>query len=126
MSILSTCTSKMGRFMRTIRRYLSLLLPLIALLVGIESIILVTRALNYYEDLVGKNYAIVLVSQKELDLKDIKAQIPETTALLELESTSILQRYYQKFSKLCCGKSKKFPAIFLLTKTKFFPQSKQD
>lgn len=83
--------------MRIIRQYLSLLIPLVALLIGIESIILTFRALSYYEDLVGRNYAIVLVSNKELHLSDIKKDIKETQSLIELESTSILEDIARNF-----------------------------
>ena len=111
--------------MRIIRRYLSLLIPLIALLVGIESILVVTRALNYYEDLVGKNYAIVLVSQKELKFEDIKVQIPETTSLLELESNSILDDITKNFQSSARANLKNSLPFFYSLKLSAFPnQSK--
>ncbi|MGX3011998.1 cell division protein FtsX [Helicobacter sp. 23-1044] len=83
--------------MRIFRQYLSLLIPLIALLIGIESIILASRALNYYEHLVGKNYAIVIVSNKELKLSDIKSRINEAHSLFALESQSILEDITKNF-----------------------------
>ena len=102
-----------------------MLIPLIALLVGIESIILVTRALSYYEDLVGKNYAIVLVSQKELKFADIKAQIPETTSLLELESNSILEDITKNFQGSARANLKNSLPFFYSLKLSAFPnQSK--
>lgn len=111
--------------MRTIRRYLSLLMPLIALLIGIESILVVSRALSYYEDLVGKNYAIVLVSQKELKFDDIKAQVPETISLLELESESILQDITKNFRDSAMANLKNSLPFFYSLKLSQFPnQSK--
>ena len=111
--------------MRTLRRYLSLLFPLIALLIGIESIIVVTRTLSYYEDLVGKNYTIVLVSQKELKFESIKAQVPETTALLELETESILQDITKNFQSSARANLKNSLPFFYSLKLSQFPnQSK--
>lgn len=111
--------------MRIIRRYLSLLMPLIALLIGIESILVVSRALSYYEDLVGKNYAIVLVSQKELKFDTIKAQVPETIALLELESESILQDITKNFKDSAVANLKNSLPFFYSLKLSQFPnQSK--
>lgn len=92
---------------------------------GIESIVVVNRALNYYEDLVGKNYAIVLVSQKELKLEDIKAQVPESTALLEIESSSILQDITKNFRDSTVANLKNSLPFFYSLKLDSFPnQSK--
>ena len=48
------------------RQYLSLLVPLIALLIGVESVLLINRAVVSHEEIIGKNYAIVFVSQNEI------------------------------------------------------------
>lgn len=84
--------------MRWIRQYLSLLIPLIALLIGIESIILTSRAVSSREQLVGKNYAIILVSTTKLDIDTIKAKIPESSSLVELDSTAVLNNINTKFN----------------------------
>lgn len=76
--------------MRWLKQYLSLLIPLIALLVGIESILLTTRAVNNYEEIVGKNYAIIIVSKNKLDIEKIKEKVSEVHSLNEIDSTAIL------------------------------------
>ncbi len=76
--------------MRWFKRYLSLLIPLIALLVGIESIVLVSRAVSKHEELVGKNYAIIVVSKSTLNTVEIKQKISEIDSINELDSSSVL------------------------------------
>lgn len=111
--------------MRIFKQYISLLVPLIALLIGIESIILTSRVLNYYEDLIGKNYAIVLVSKKELHLSEIKSLIKETHSLIELESTSILEDITKNFRDSTRLKLKNSLPFFYSLKLDSFPnQSK--
>lgn len=111
--------------MRIFKQYLSLLIPLIALLIGIESIILASRALNYYEDLVGKNYAIVIVSNKAINLSAMKSIIKETHSLIELESTSILDDITKNFKDSTRLNLKNSLPFFYSLKLNSFPnQSK--
>ena len=56
--------------MNSLKNHLSLIIPLVALLFALESILLVNRTLSDYESKLGKNYAIVLASNKELKLQD--------------------------------------------------------
>lgn len=79
------------------RQYLSLLIPLIALLVGIESILLVNRAVLSHEELIGKNYAIVVVSTTELNESDIKNKIPEIYSLHKLNTSDVLNEISTEF-----------------------------
>ncbi len=110
---------------RIIRRYLSLLVPLIALLVGIESIVLVNRALNYYEDLAGKNYAIVIVSNSELNLATIKSAVPQANALITLESQSVIDDLSKKFGDSALENLKKSLPFFYSLKLNAFPTQAQ-
>lgn len=106
---------------RIFRQYVSLLIPLIALLIGIESIILSSRALNYYEDLVGRDYAIVIVSNKELHLGDIKARISDAEALLRLDSQSILDNIAKNFADSARENLQNSLPFFYSLKLKYFP-----
>ncbi|RAX53180.1 hypothetical protein CCY99_06190 [Helicobacter sp. 16-1353] len=83
--------------MRWFRQYISLLVPLIALLVGIESILLVNRAVLSHEELIGKNYAIVVVSKTELNESDIKQKVSEIHSLNKLDTSGILSEINAEF-----------------------------
>lgn len=87
----------MGLSMIWFRQYLSLLIPLIALLVGIESILLVNRAVLSHEELIGKNYAIVVVSTTQLNESDIKQKVSEIHALHKLDTSGILDEIKAEF-----------------------------
>ena len=67
--------------MNSLKNHLSLIIPLDALLFALESILLVNRTLNDYENTLGKNYAIILASIKEINLQDIKDKISESKIL---------------------------------------------
>lgn len=82
----------------TFKRYLSLLLPLCALLVGFECILLVNRALSSHEEVIGKNYAIVLVSSNALDEAALKAKNSQIARIHKLDANGILGEINAGFS----------------------------
>lgn len=79
------------------RRYLSLFVPLVALLVGIESILLINRAVLSHEDFIGKNYSIIIVAQKPIDEDSAKAQISEIATINRIEVSGILDEINAEF-----------------------------
>lgn len=85
-------------FMRWLKQYLGLLFPLIALLVGIESIILINRALNQYEGIIGRNYAIIIVAKEKLSLNELG--IEEAVGLDLLDSSAVLSDLNNEFKNL--------------------------
>ena len=107
--------------MRIFKRYVSLLIPLIALLIGIESMILSSRALKYYEDLAGRDYAIVIVSNKQLNLSDIRAKISDAQALLELDSKSVLDNIISNFADSARENLQNSLPFFYSLKLRYFP-----
>lgn len=111
--------------MRWIKQHLSLLIPLIALLVGIESIILTSRAVSSHEQLVGKNYAIILVSTAKLDINTIKAKIPESSSLVELDTTAVLNDINAKFNGYFVDELKKELPYFYSLKLNILPNQYQ-
>lgn len=85
--------------MNSLKNHLSLIIPLVALLFALESILLVNRTLSDYESKLGKNYAIVLASNKELKLQDLKEKISEAKALAPIDSKVILERLKDNISQ---------------------------
>ena len=85
--------------MNSLKNHLSLIIPLVALLFALESILLVNRTLNDYENTLGKNYAIILASTKELNLQDIKEKISESQSLTSIDSKIVLDRLKDNISQ---------------------------
>lgn len=85
--------------MNSLKNHLSLIIPLIALLFALESILLVTRTLSDYESKLGKNYAIILASTKELDLEHLRNKISEAQDLSPIDSKIILERLSKNVSQ---------------------------
>ncbi|RDU64734.1 cell division protein FtsX [Helicobacter sp. MIT 14-3879] len=107
--------------MRWIKQYLSLLIPLIALLVGIESILVVNRAVNSHEELIGKNYAIVIVSNSNIDINNIKEKIPEVSSIIEIDSSAILNDINAQFKDSAFNNLKPSLPLFYSLKLNTFP-----
>ncbi len=85
--------------MNSLKNHLSLIIPLVALLFALESLLLVHRTLKDYESKLGKNYAIVLASLKELNLQDLKNKVPESKTLTPIDSQVILDRLKNNISQ---------------------------
>lgn len=84
--------------MNSLKNHLALIIPLIALLFALESILLMHRILKDYESKLGNNYAIILAASKELTLEEIKNKIPESKSLNTIDSTIILENLEKNIS----------------------------
>lgn len=67
--------------MSLLRRHLALIIPLLALLFSLESIMLVNRAVARHESKLSDNYSIVIASQSALTLDKIQSFIREAKEL---------------------------------------------
>ncbi|MDD6055139.1 MAG: cell division protein FtsX [Helicobacter sp.] len=85
--------------MNSLKNHLSLIIPLVALLFALESIILVQRTLSDYENKLGKNYAIILASKKELKLEELQNKIEEAKELNTIDANIILERLKSSISQ---------------------------
>ncbi|WP_297813302.1 cell division protein FtsX [uncultured Helicobacter sp.] len=102
--------------MNSLKNHLSLIIPLIALLFALESILLVHRTLNDYESKLGKNYAIILASTKELKLEILRNKISEAQDLSPIDSKIILERLSKNISQANIVLLKKsLPKFYSLT-----------
>lgn len=106
------------------RQYLSLLVPLVALLVGIESVILINRAVVSHEEIIGKNYAIVVVSQNEIKEESIKQSIKNVYSIRLLDTSEIINEIDSKFKDTNIDDLKKsLPFFYAITLNSFPSQS---
>ena len=85
--------------MKSLKNHLSLIIPLVALLFALESVLLVKRTLKDYEGKLGKNYAIILASTKALSLEDLQPKIPEAQSLSPIDTQIILERLKNNISQ---------------------------
>lgn len=104
-----------------LRQHLSLLIPLITLLVGIESVLLINRAVISYEEMVNKSYAMVLIAKSKMNINDINDKIPEALALEELDSSAVLNEINASFKDPIFDGIKNTLPYFYSVKFKSFP-----
>lgn len=104
-----------------LKQYLSLLIPLVALLVGIESVLLINRAVASHEEVIGKSYAMVLVAKSKMAIEDITDRVPEALALEELDSSDVLNEINSTFKDPIFDGVKNTLPYFYSIKFKSFP-----
>lgn len=85
--------------MNSLKNHLSLIIPLVALLFALESILLVNRTLSDYENKLGKNYAIILASKQELSLESLRNKITEAQSLSKIDTQIVLDRLKNNISQ---------------------------
>ncbi|MGP1579996.1 MAG: cell division protein FtsX [Wolinella sp.] len=86
--------------MSSLKHHLSLIIPLIALLFSLESILLIHRALLSYETNLGKSYSIIIAARSELTLEGIARVVKEASALKEISPDSVLKRLGENLHSL--------------------------
>lgn len=85
--------------MNSLKHHLALIIPLIALLFSLESIMLVNRTLSDYESKLGKNYSIILASKKELSLESIQNKVVEAQNLNPINTDLVLEKLGKNISQ---------------------------
>lgn len=67
--------------MNLLKRHLALIIPLLALLFSLESIMLVNRAVTKHENKLSDSYSIVIASKSPLTIDKIESFIREAKEL---------------------------------------------
>ncbi|WP_163533037.1 cell division protein FtsX [Helicobacter suis] len=111
--------------MNTLKEHLAFLLPLIALLFSLESILFVERAVSIREDKLSKNYAITIVSRQPLSLQFIRQNIPNSASLTLISPDTLLERLKQNFTQANIANLKKSLPLFYSLKLAVFPTLEQ-
>jgi cell division protein ftsX len=84
--------------MKSFKTHLSVIIPLVALLVGIQFILLVGRVVDEYESVMNKDYSIIIVSQNELNATDVKPLVYTFESLEPLSSKPVLEKLSKDIS----------------------------
>jgi len=84
--------------MKSFKTHLSVIIPLVALLVGIQFILLVGRVVDEYESVMNKDYNIIIVSQNELNATDVKPLVHTFESLEPLSSKPVLEKLSKDIS----------------------------
>lgn len=107
--------------MNTLKRHFSLLLPLLALLFSLQSIVLVNRAIVIKEEKLSQSYSILLASSKKLNLELISKDIQEAKSIQIISPDSLLERLKQNMTDATITNIKKDLPIFYSLKLSKFP-----
>jgi cell division transport system permease protein len=99
--------------MKSIKNHLSLVIALLSILFSIQIFIVVDRSITTYKHNLATNYAVVVVSQKKLDTKQLKQKNTIIDTIEKLSPDSVIK-------KLNTGMSKKNIEFLKLTLPKFY------
>ncbi|PAF42771.1 cell division protein FtsX [Helicobacter sp. 11S02596-1] len=111
--------------MNTLKRHFSLIIPLLALLFSLESIVLVNRAISIKEDKLSQSYSILLASQQKLNLDFITKNIKEANNLIPINPDFLLERLKQNMTEANLNNVKKDLPFFYSLKLSSFPDQKR-
>ncbi|BDQ29112.1 hypothetical protein [Helicobacter ailurogastricus] len=111
--------------MNTLKEHLAFLLPLIALLFSLESILFIQRAVHIREEKLSKNYAITIVSHQKLSLQFIRQNIQSSASLDLISPDALLEKLKQNLSTASIANLKKNLPFFYSLKLSLFPTLEQ-
>jgi cell division transport system permease protein len=77
--------------MKSIKNHLMFILPLVAILLGIQFFLVFERLANAYEEKLKNSYTILAVSEKELTTKDFKDINSNIASSIKIERKEILK-----------------------------------
>lgn len=78
--------------MKFLKSHIGVIFPLLILLFSIEFSIMVGRIVDDYESKMGKDYNIIVVSEKELKKADLKEAINTFDDIEELDTSEVINR----------------------------------
>jgi cell division transport system permease protein len=77
--------------MKFIKRHISLIFPLVAILLGLEFFIVFDRTTDSYEQSLSSNYSIMVVAKDEMSIDDFKAWDDHILGVKELKKPKALK-----------------------------------
>ncbi len=78
--------------MKFIKRHISLIFPLVAILLGIEFFIVFDRTTDTYEQSLQNGYTMLVVSKEEMSIDDFKSWDDHILQVAEVEKSKILDK----------------------------------
>ncbi len=85
--------------MKSIKNHLSLILALISILFAIQTLTITNRAIDAYTENLKSNYSIVVVSTKQLDLKEFRSKSKLIESLSETSVDEAIKKVDGSISK---------------------------
>ncbi|AXP08260.1 FtsX-like permease family protein [Campylobacter hepaticus] len=85
--------------MKFFKTHLSLILPLLFMMFAFEFILITNAALKHYEEIISKDYNIIVVSKIELDQNVLKSKIPFFAKLELLDPKHLIERLKNDISE---------------------------
>lgn len=82
----------MGAFMKFIKRHISLIFPLVAILLGLEFFIVFDRTTDSFEKSLKNGYTMMVVAKDEMSIDDFKAWDEHIEKVEEIAKSKILDR----------------------------------
>ena len=111
--------------MRSLKNHISLIIPLFAILFAIEFYIIIDRLILKYEERLGNDYSIVLVSKKPLKLEEIKMVDPHITSMKEIDQELVINRLKENGIKVNFKELRNFLPKFYRLYLDTFPSTKK-
>lgn len=78
--------------MKSLKNHLSVILPLFVLLFAVQFTIMTQKIVTNYAEKLTKEYSIVIVAPKPLDIEEFKGKIKGIREIIEISSKSVLDR----------------------------------
>ena len=85
--------------MKSVKNHLSLILALISILFAIQTLIITDRAIDAYERNLKENYSLVVVSDKKLDLAQVRNKSPLVEGIEEISVDESIKKIDSSISK---------------------------
>lgn len=111
--------------MRSLKRHLSLIIPLLAILFAIESVQIIIRVMESYEASLQNSYSIIVASSRELRADEITLRVSEFGSLNPIDAESIINKLSGEVSEENMQRLKgSLPYYYSLTLTQFPSQAR--
>lgn len=111
--------------MNSIKRHLALIIPLLALLFGIESIILIGRSISTHEQKLANSYSIIVASKEALDLQKVQAFVREVDGIKPVAPDYMINELKQELSKDALESLQKELPLFYSLRLSVFPNKER-
>ncbi len=79
--------------MKSIKSHVSLLLPLVAILFGLQFIFSFDRVVDFFEKKLAQEYTMVLAAKKKLDTQKLAGEIEAVDSMQRIDNEAIMQRF---------------------------------
>ncbi|ANV97581.1 cell division protein FtsX [Helicobacter enhydrae] len=111
--------------MNSIKRHLSLIIPLMMLLCSFESSQLIQRAVAEHEKKLSQDYSIVIASTKEMNLGTLQEKLKEVIEVIPIDSDIVMKELQGSMSDENLEFLKKQLPLFYSIKLSIFPTERQ-